>query len=348
MKVTFSILIYLCFTQICIGQATKDSFYYKKTTEQGVKFISVYKGKYKVFTQKIGKGKIKLLLLHGGPLNTHEYFENFPENLKNEGIEIYYYDQLGSYYSDQPNDASIWNIDRFVDEVEEVRKGLGLNNFYILGHSWGSSLAELYAAKYSKHLKGLIISNQWAYIRDTAKLNTSRRTLAKNIDKIIRTLPEFSKIDPAIIDSVEQKIKISDTLLNDKLVKLYNAKVDSVIKRNYQYRGDIRPEPLVRNGIHINRKQRDESGMSWKIMTPDFPSAMEQIKCPVLIIGGFYDRMHQNLYPEMKNQFIKTKVRIYLCPNGSHFSMWDDTGNYFREVIRFLKNVESKSFDPDN
>ena len=58
MKITFSILVFFVSINLCIGQAAKDSFYYKKIAEPGVKFISVYNRKYQVFTQKIGKGKI--------------------------------------------------------------------------------------------------------------------------------------------------------------------------------------------------------------------------------------------------------------------------------------------------
>src|SRR5689334_10561991 len=73
----------------------------------GVKLIPIMGGKYKVWTKRIGNNpKIKLLLLHGGPAATHEYFESFDSFMPQEGIEYYYYDQLGSYYSDQPNDTS--------------------------------------------------------------------------------------------------------------------------------------------------------------------------------------------------------------------------------------------------
>ena len=347
MRVTFAIVISFMATQLCVGQMAKDSFYYKKIAELGVKFISVNQGKHKVFTQKIGDGKIKVLLLHGGPLNTHEYFENFPENLKNEGVEIYYYDQLGSYYSDQPSDTSIWNENNLIEQIEEVRKGLNLKNFYLLGHSWGGMLAQLYGAKYGNNLKGLILSNTRARINDTSKISAARRALNKNIDKQVKALQEFSKISPATMDSIGERIKIADTVLYNKLVNIYNIKVDSIVRRNFSYRGDIRPEPLLRNGLHTNRQLRDTTPQVNIIFGSDYPLAMEKIKCPVLIIGGFYDRMYQELYPEMKKQFVNTKVRVYLCPNGSHFSMWDDTKNYFREVIRFLKNVESKSFDAD-
>ncbi len=100
--------------------------------------INTPKGKFKVWTKRIGNNpRMKVLLLHGGPACTHEYFECFESFLPEEGIEFYYYDQLGSFYSDQPKDTSLWYTDRFVEEVEQVRQALGLNkdNFYLLGHS---------------------------------------------------------------------------------------------------------------------------------------------------------------------------------------------------------------------
>src|ERR1700687_5968489 len=79
-------------------------------------------GIFKVWTKRVGNNpRIKLLLLHGGPGCTHEYFEACDSYLPAAGIEYYYYDQLGSYYSDQPDFEDLWEIPRFVDEVEQVR-----------------------------------------------------------------------------------------------------------------------------------------------------------------------------------------------------------------------------------
>src|SRR5512139_3592865 len=113
--------------------------------------ISTPKGTFRVWTKRVGNNpRIKVLLLHGGPGATHEYFEAFDSWFPAAGIEYYYYDQLGSAFSDQPAEPSLWELDRFVDEVEQVRRALGLEagNFYLLGHSWGGILAMEYALKY--------------------------------------------------------------------------------------------------------------------------------------------------------------------------------------------------------
>src|ERR1700761_1974568 len=135
----------------------------------GTKLITIQtpKGPFRVWTKRVGNNPtIKVLLLHGGPGATHEYFEAFDSFLPKAGIEYYYYDQLGSAYSDQPDDPALWELPRFVEEVEQVRKALKLDksNFYLYGQSWGGILALEYALKYQQNLKGLIISNMVASI----------------------------------------------------------------------------------------------------------------------------------------------------------------------------------------
>jgi proline iminopeptidase len=135
----------------------------------GVKMIPIQTPKrtFRVWTKRVGNNPaIKVLLLHGGPGATHEYLEALDSYFPAAGIEYYYYDQLGSAYSDQPDDPSLWELPRFVEEVEQVRQALGLDatNFYAFGQSWGGILAMEYALKYQQHLKGLIISNMMASI----------------------------------------------------------------------------------------------------------------------------------------------------------------------------------------
>lgn len=79
----------------------------------GIKMIPITtpKGIFNVWTKRVGNNpKIKVLLLHGGPGGTHEFFENFDGYLPNEEIEYIYYDQLDSYYSDKPNDSTLWTM----------------------------------------------------------------------------------------------------------------------------------------------------------------------------------------------------------------------------------------------
>ena len=135
----------------------------------GVRLIPIEtpKGVFRVWTKRVGNNpSIKVLLLHGGPGATHEYFEAFDSYFPAAGIEYYYFDQLGSAFSDQPDDPDLWDVARFVDEVEQVRLALALDrdNFFLLGHSWGGILGIEYALRHQQHLKGLIVSNMMSSI----------------------------------------------------------------------------------------------------------------------------------------------------------------------------------------
>src|ERR1700743_1147728 len=147
----------------------------------GIKMVNVQTpvGKFRVWTKRFGNNpRIKVLLLHGGPAMTHEYMECFESFLPKEGFEMIEYDQLGSFYSDQPTDSSLWTTPRFVEALQQVRKGLGpsKDKFYLLGNSWGGLLAMEYALKYQDNLKGLIICNMMASIPEYEKYNGVLRT----------------------------------------------------------------------------------------------------------------------------------------------------------------------------
>ena len=87
--------------------------------------ISTPSGEFRVWTKRVGTNPdIKVLLLHGGPGATDELYECFDVWFPGAGIEYYYYDQLGSAYSDQPDEPSLWDLPRFVEEVEQVRVAL--------------------------------------------------------------------------------------------------------------------------------------------------------------------------------------------------------------------------------
>ena len=148
----FIIAIFSCNNKNETTTETVKDDLYKEVQTGGVKIISIEtpKGKFNVWTKSIGNNpKIKLLLLNGGPGATHEYFECFENFMLPEGFELIYYDQLGCGLSDNPKDTTMWDLGRFVEEVEQVRKALNLNkdNFYLLGHSWGGILAMQYALK---------------------------------------------------------------------------------------------------------------------------------------------------------------------------------------------------------
>jgi proline iminopeptidase len=162
----------------------------------GIKMIPVKtpSGEFKVWTKRFGNNpRIKVLLLHGGPAATHQYMEVFESFFPKEGFEFYEYDQLGCGNSDKPADTSLWVLDRFVEEVEQVRQAIGADstNFYILGNSWGGILGMQYALKYQNKMKGLIVANMMASCPEYGKY--AEEVLSKQMDP--KVLAEVKAIE---------------------------------------------------------------------------------------------------------------------------------------------------------
>ncbi|CAN5214687.1 proline iminopeptidase-family hydrolase [soil metagenome] len=297
----------------------------------GVRMITV-DGKYQVWTKKIGDGNIKVLLLHGGPGFTHDYFECFEDFLPPSGIEFYYYDQLGSGNSDMPADTALWNIPRFVEEVEQVRQGLGLDNFYLLGHSWGSMLAMEYLQKYQSHVKGAVLSNMTAGIK-------SYVTYSEELKKKLFTAADLKKYDS--LDKL--KSYASPEYQELLMTKLYGTVV---------CRLDPWPEPLMRafkkanTSIYIQMQGVDEFHVTGNFKNWEMWDRLSNITIPTLVIGGMKDEMNPE---DMKREGqLIPNSRTYLCPEGSHLSMYDDQQNYFNSLIGFLKDVDSNKFKADS
>ena len=313
-----------------VNANTKDSANVIKTG--GAKMIQV-NGNYNVWTKKIGDGKIKILLLHGGPGFSHDYFECFEDFLPKEGMEIYYYDQLGCGNSDAPTDTSLWTIARYVEEVEEVRKVLGLDHFYLLGHSWGSMLAMEYVYKYQQHVKAAVLSNMTAGIK-------SYLPYAEELKKKYLTVGDI-----ATYDSLDKlKAYQSPEYQNLLMSKLYTQTICRLPLENW-------PEPLMRafkkanQSIYIQMQGVDEFHVTGNFKDWEMWDRLPGIKIPTLVIGGMYDEM--NPVDMKKEGQLIPDSRTYLCPNGSHMSMYDDQQNYFTNLIGFLKDVESNQFVAD-
>ncbi len=288
----------------------------------GIRMVPVVGGKYKVWTKKLGSGPTKVLLLHGGPGFSHEYLEGFESFLPQAGIEMYYYDQLGCNNSDQPDDPALWTLARYTSEVEEVRRGLGLDQFILYGHSWGGLLAIEYALRYQQHLSGLVISNMTAGIQaylkrtDFIKNQMSPDTLARLTAMEARhesKSPEYQKI-----------------MMEDLYPKLL-------------CRVRPWPEPVTRAFRHANEKIYNQmQGTSEFVVTGNLKDwerwdRLHEIKVRTLTVGSQFDEMDPE---DMKKMASLMPAGSYaFCPNGSHMCMWDDQETYFKQLLGFLHSV---------
>ncbi len=114
---------------------------------------------YRTWYRDLGpEDGVALLCLHGGPGSTHNYFEPL-EQLASNGRRVVLYDQLGCGKSDRPDDAELWTLELFLDEVGTVRDALGLERVHLLGSSWGSMLGIEYALRRPAGLVSLTLNS---------------------------------------------------------------------------------------------------------------------------------------------------------------------------------------------
>ncbi len=301
----------------------------------GVKMIPITtpRGTFHVWTKRVGNNPtIKVLLLHGGPGATHEYLEAFDSYFPGASIEYYYYDQLGSAYSDQPDIPELWEVPRFVDEVEQVRQALHLNhdNFYLFGQSWGGILAMEYALKYQQHLKGLIISNMMASV-------PAYNLYATNV-----LMPAMDQKALAEIKRFEAAKKYDDPRYEELLMQSFYT------EHLLRMPADKWPDPVLRAFAHLNKKiyipmqGPSELGASGKLENWDRFNDLKTIAVPTLVVGAKYDTMDPSYMEKMSREF--PKGRYLFCPNGSHMAIYDDQKTYMDGVIKFILDVDQKKF----
>ncbi|RYG03859.1 MAG: alpha/beta fold hydrolase [Chitinophagaceae bacterium] len=321
------------YTTVADAGATKglkNYFTYNDSVEGGgVKMIPIKTdvGEFRVWTKRFGTNpKIKVLLLHGGPAMTHEYMECFETFFQREGFEFYEYDQLGSYYSDQPKDSSLWTTARFVEEVEQVRKAIGgdSTNFYILGNSWGGILGMEYALKYQQNMKALLVANMVADAKEYKQY--ADNVLAKQMK------PEVL----AEVRDLEAKNDYANPRYMELLIPNY---YNEHICRLKEWPDAVNRSMKHGNGVIYTMMQGpSEFGISGRLANWSVKDRLKEIRIPALMIGAKHDTMDPKAMEDQSK--LVQKGRYLFCPDGSHLSMWDDQKVFMGGVISFIKDVD--------
>jgi|SRR5688572_26203575 len=289
----------------------------------GSRKISV-DGRYEVWVKQVGAGAIPILTLHGGPGFPHYYFECFEDFLPRDKVRFWYYDQLGCGFSDRPDDPSLWTVDRFREEVEQVRAALGLNRFVLYGQSWGGMLAIEYALAYPQYLSGLVISNMTASISAYAKyVNELRAAMPRDIDSAMKVFEDRG----------------------DLLAQEYQQLVMDHLYSKHLCRLDPWPEPAMRSMLNLNTQVYNTmQGPSEFTVVGNFKDwdrwgDLHRISMPTLLMVGRYDTMSVADIQRMGTMIPNSEVVV--CENGSHWAMYDDQAAYFGALVPFLVKTSS-------
>lgn len=299
---------------------------------QAVRRIPIHTpcGNFQVWTQRLGDNpRIRLLLLHGGPGATHEYFEALAQQLAASGIEVVLYDQLGSHHSDQPDEAALWEIPRFVDEVEQVRQALGLDagNFFLLGHSWGGILALEYALAHPQALKGLVISNMVSSI--PAYNRYAQQVLMPGMAPAV--LAEIQALEAAQdYDNPRYMALLIPHHYEHHVLRLPHAQWPDAVQRAFAH---LNPK------VYVPMQGPSELGASGKLAQWERTADLPRISVPTLTIGAAHDTMDPAHMQAMAQAM--PQGRYLHCPQGSHMAMIDDGAVYVQGLLDFLREVDA-------
>ena len=264
---------------------------------------------------------IPLLTIHGGPGAPHNYLR--PLIAFKQERPVIFYDQLGCGNSERPSDLSLWTIERFVDELEQIRNELKLDKVHILGQSWGTMLAlEYYLNKNPKGVMSLILSGPFLstkiWMRDQMKWIS---LLPKNIQDSIKTHEKNGDFN-----SIEYQ---------DAMMFFY---------RKHLCRIDPWPEDLIAAmegmgmDVYLNMWGPSEFTMTGTLKDADLTSELHKINVPVLITCGEFDEAT----PET-SKFYSEKIsnsELHIFKDASHSHLLEKPEEYMDVVGSFIKKHE--------
>ncbi|TLQ18514.1 alpha/beta fold hydrolase [Lentilactobacillus parafarraginis] len=299
----------------------------------GTKIITLDNG-YHLWTNTQGEGDIHLLALHGGPGGEHEYWEDAAQQLKKQGlnVQVTMYDQLGSWYSDSPDFSDpqtrkdILNYEYFLDEVDEVRDKLGLDNFYLIGQSWGGLLVQEYAEKYGTHLKGAIISSMVDRITDYTDHLEQVREEALSADQVA-----YMKKCEAANDYDNAKYQSYVDILNKGYIdRKQPSKLSHLID-------------VTNTDIYGAFQGDNEFVITGKLAEWNFTDHLKNIHVPTLVTFGEHETMPIATGKRMAEMIPNAK--FVSTPEGGHHHMVDNPDVYYKHLADFIRQVEDGSFN---
>jgi len=264
-------------------------------------------------------GKLPLLCLHGGPGAGHDYLESLAAMAK-RGRRVIFYDQLGCGNSDQPDNPSLWNIKLFVEEVDVVRRALGLDRLHLLGHSWGGILAMEYAL--------------------TQPVGVASLTLASSLASMMQWVAEANRLREGLPSDVQAILERHETAGTTNTSEYHAAMME--FYRRHVIRLDPMPEPVARTFAKLERNPQvyhtmngpSEFHVVGNLRDWDIVSRLPEIKISTLVTSGRHDEATP-LIAETVHRGIHGSEWV-VFENSSHLAHIEEADRYMTVLDEFL------------
>jgi proline-specific peptidase len=277
---------------------------------------------YRIWYSRVGEGAVPLLTLHGGPGAGHDYLESLEALAENR--TVVYYDQLGCGRSDRPDDPSLWKMERFVDEVDTVRRALGLEHVHLLGQSWGGWLAIEYMLSGARGVLGLVLASTSASISQF--VTEAERLKAALPPEVYETLRRY-----------EDAGELHHPDYEDAVMEFY---------RRHLCRLDPWPDPLVRsvenldgNQVYETMNGPNEFFVIGNLKDWNRTERLGEIRVPTLVTVGRYDEITPACAKTLHRGIPGSKMRVF--EESAHVAHLEETEAYVAAVADFLARVEA-------
>jgi proline iminopeptidase len=276
----------------------------------------------RVWYRTVGEGGVPLLALHGGPGMAHDYIGGLAD-LADRRMVVFY-DQLGCGRSDRPDDASLWTLERAVDEVDAVRQALGLERMHLFGNSWGGWLATQYVLDRQPDLMSLTISSSPPSVaRAVDYMNELRRRLPADVQ--------------SVLDDHEARGVFN--------CPEYTAAVMVFYKRHL-CRLERWPEGVeyalgegFGGGPYLTMWGPSEFGpVTGNLRGWDITNRLSELRVPTLLTVGRYDEMSPAHMQEMHERMPNADLVVF--EQSSHMAFVEEREAYIGTLRRFLHHVE--------
>ncbi|MBP2239845.1 proline iminopeptidase [Cytobacillus eiseniae] len=265
---------------------------------------------------------IPVIILHGGPGSSHYSLQGLKALAKDRPVILY--DQLGCGKSDRPSDPSLWNISRFVEELEQIRQALSLDQLHILGHSWGTTLAAAYLLTKPEGVESVIFSSPclsaplWAEDQEQ-----NRKQLPEHVQATLKACEENGTTD-------SEEYKEATAQFNKQFVCRLDP-MPAFLKKGAQYKN-----PEVYNIMW----GPSEFHVTGNLKSFDCTPRLKEITVPTLYTCGRYDEAT----PKSTELFSKLtpNALFYVFENSAHMPYLEEEKEYLKVVSTFFNEVDSK------